>query len=82
MKYIRCGKPGCRCQSPFFRHGPYFYFQYKENGKLKQKYLPKNKDLSHIRDLIETNQLLKKETIRLHKAQRALDDFRKKEGIK
>ena len=31
---MKCGKPNCPCQSdPNKRHGPYFEWTYKENGK-------------------------------------------------
>jgi hypothetical protein len=31
---MKCGKPKCPCQSdPSKRHGPYFEWTYKENGK-------------------------------------------------
>jgi hypothetical protein len=32
---VKCGKPDCnRC-----KHGPYYYAYWKENGKLKKKYV-------------------------------------------
>jgi hypothetical protein len=34
-EYIKCGNPNCyRCE-----HGPYYYGYWKENGKLKKKYI-------------------------------------------
>jgi hypothetical protein len=34
-EYVKCGKPYCyRC-----KHGPYYYGYWKENGKLKKKYI-------------------------------------------
>jgi hypothetical protein len=34
-EYVKCGKPDCnRC-----KHGPYYYGYWKENGKLKKKYI-------------------------------------------
>jgi hypothetical protein len=36
-EYVKCGKPICyRC-----KHGPYYYGYWKENGKLKRKYIGK-----------------------------------------
>ena len=36
-EYVRCGNPYCnRC-----KHGPYYYTYWKENGKLKKKYIGK-----------------------------------------
>ena len=42
-EYVKCGNPVCyRCQ-----HGPYYYAYWKDNGKLKKKYIgkydPRNK---------------------------------------
>jgi len=38
MEYVRCGKSGCRgCP-----HGPYYYAYWRENGKLRKRYLGKN----------------------------------------
>jgi hypothetical protein len=34
-EYTKCGNPHCyRC-----KHGPYYYGYWKENGKLKKKYI-------------------------------------------
>jgi hypothetical protein len=34
-EYVKCGNPYCyRC-----KHGPYYYAYWKENGKLKKKYI-------------------------------------------
>jgi hypothetical protein len=34
-EHVKCGKPDCsRC-----KHGPYYYAYWKENGKLKKKYI-------------------------------------------
>jgi hypothetical protein len=36
-EHVKCGKPDCkRC-----KHGPYYYAYWKENGKLKKKYIGK-----------------------------------------
>ena len=36
-EYVKCGNPYCsRCE-----HGPYYYGYWKENGKLKKKYIGK-----------------------------------------
>lgn len=36
-EYIKCGNPNCsRCE-----HGPYYYGYWKENGKLKKRYIGK-----------------------------------------
>ncbi len=37
-EYVRCGKPGCRCQRGQ-RHGPYWYLRFRrlENGVWRQR---------------------------------------------
>ncbi len=37
LRKIKCGKPGCK-KCP---HGAYVYAQWKEKGKVKEKYLGK-----------------------------------------
>ncbi|MBV9851442.1 MAG: hypothetical protein JO250_17375 [Armatimonadetes bacterium] len=37
-QYVRCGKPGCRCQSGE-PHGPYWYLIRREGGRLVKTYL-------------------------------------------
>lgn len=41
----RCGKPNCRCASgnPEDLHGPYYYRYYRENGRLRKAYVPKDR---------------------------------------
>jgi hypothetical protein len=34
---VRCGKPGCRTCP----HGPYWYAYYREDGKLRSRYIGK-----------------------------------------
>jgi hypothetical protein len=36
----KCGKSHCRCQRPGQRkHGPYWYGYWRENGKLRSRYI-------------------------------------------
>lgn len=36
-RFNTCGKPGCRCASdPSARHGPYYIWSRRENGRLVQ----------------------------------------------
>lgn len=35
---VRCGKPGCKTCP----HGPYWYAYYREEGKLKSRYIGKD----------------------------------------
>lgn len=38
LEHVRCGKRGCtRCP-----HGPYWYAYWREDGKLKSRYIGKN----------------------------------------
>ena len=40
QQFRKCGKAGCKC-SVGALHGPYFFFFYRENGKLKKSYIRK-----------------------------------------
>ena len=37
-QWVKCGKPGCRCARGEL-HGPYFYLFWRENGRLRKKYV-------------------------------------------
>ena len=42
--YLLCGKPGCACaDNDAARHGPYYLWNRKVNGKLTSKSIPKDK---------------------------------------
>lgn len=43
QQFVRCGRPGCRCASgaPETLHGPYFYWFWREHGRLRKEYVPK-----------------------------------------
>lgn len=38
-QFIRCGKPGCRCQTGE-RHGPYYYRVWREGNRVRKVYVP------------------------------------------
>jgi hypothetical protein len=40
QQFRKCGKAGCKCSAGAL-HGPYFFFFYRENGKLKKSYIRK-----------------------------------------
>jgi len=40
QQFRKCGKAGCKCNAGAL-HGPYFFFFYRENGKLKKSYIRK-----------------------------------------
>ena len=37
-QWVKCGKPGCKCARGEL-HGPYFYLFWRENGRLRKKYV-------------------------------------------
>jgi len=41
-QYVNCGKPGCRCQRGQ-KHGPLFYLYWKEQGRSRSLYVPREK---------------------------------------
>ena len=41
LKFIKCGKPNCRCATQDDLHGPYWYGYRKEKGRLKSWYIGK-----------------------------------------
>lgn len=41
-QYVICGKPGCRCQRGQ-KHGPLFYLYWKEQGRSRSLYVPREK---------------------------------------
>jgi hypothetical protein len=42
LEYVRCGKPGCRCERGQL-HGPYWYRYQRVGGRLKSTYLGKTR---------------------------------------
>ena len=41
-QYVRCGKRGCRCAGGSGTlHGPYLYRFWREEGRLKKRYVPR-----------------------------------------
>jgi hypothetical protein len=42
LEYIRCGKVGCKCDGEYGEfHGPYWYAYWREDNKLRSKYVGK-----------------------------------------
>lgn len=41
-QWLRCGRPGCRCAAGRL-HGPYFYRFWRESGRLRKQYVPKDR---------------------------------------
>jgi hypothetical protein len=58
-QYVKCGKPNCKCalgQS----HGPYFAAFWKENGRIRKRYI-RLADVEQMRELSEQPRLLLRE---------------------
>jgi hypothetical protein len=58
-QYVKCGKPNCKCalgQS----HGPYFAAFWKQNGRIRKRYI-KLADVEQMREFSEQPRLLLRE---------------------
>lgn len=45
LELVKCGKPACKCMGENAElHGPYWYAYWRENGKLKSRYIGKKLD--------------------------------------
>jgi hypothetical protein len=58
-QYVICGKSGCRCQRGQ-KHGPLFYLYWKEQGRSRSLYVPREK-VVEIRRQIHNYRRLQKE---------------------
>lgn len=53
VQYRRCGKPGCRCAAGGDElHGPYYCLFYRENGRLRKRYVRKD-EVEEVRAAVE-----------------------------
>ena len=41
-EWKRCGNPSCRCARGYL-HGPYWYRRWREDGKQRKQYLPRDR---------------------------------------
>ena len=48
-KLVRCSRPNCAACAAGYFHGPNAYYQYYEDGQLKEKYLGKKVREEYIR---------------------------------
>jgi hypothetical protein len=39
IRYIKCGKPGCKCTGGEEKHGPYYYISRTQKGKTRLEYV-------------------------------------------
>lgn len=63
--YSKCGKPNCICQkNPKGRHGPYWLWDRKVNGKLSSKMLP-SQMVSQIKSWIENRRRLEEALVEI-----------------
>jgi hypothetical protein len=60
QEFIRCGNPDCQNQ-----HGPYLYAYWKQDKKLKKKYVGKNFDDFRLRKLAKEIKLRPSQMIKL-----------------
>jgi len=58
-QYVICGKSGCRCQRGQ-KHGPLFYLYWKEQGRSRSLYVPREK-VVEIRRQIHNYRRVQKE---------------------
>lgn len=82
QKYIKCGKPECKCMQGY-RHGPYPHIQYYKDGILKTIYIRKKKSEEYqqklesnkrFRKIIKQLNKLYKQKIKLEKANQNPND--------
>jgi len=66
-QYVVCGKPGCRCQRGQ-KHGPLHYLYWKEQGRSRSLYVPRQKVAELCRQ-IQNYRGLQKELARLVRRQ-------------
>jgi len=66
-QYVLCGKPGCRCQRGE-KHGPLYYLYWREQGRSRSLYIPREK-VAELRRQIQNYRRLQKELARLVRRQ-------------
>jgi hypothetical protein len=59
---VVCGKPGCRCQRGQ-KHGPLYYLYWKEQGRSRSLYVPREK-VAELRSQIQSYRRFQKELAR------------------
>ena len=61
----RCGKPNCRCVRGY-RHGPFFYRHWRDRGRQKKTYVPREK-VAQVLGAIARRQALEREIAAIRK---------------
>jgi hypothetical protein len=73
-QYVTCGKPGCRC-SRGQKHGPLYYLYWKEKGRSRSLYVPREK-VDELRQQVQNYRRFQKELAEL--LQRQLRDWQQR----
>jgi len=80
MSYRRCGKTGCKCQqSDDNRHGPYYVWYRRENGKLTTQSIKKG-DIHLYREWIRNREKLEMIMKKIVEIGSHYPDFKKNEN--
>ncbi len=61
-QFVICGKPGCRCRGGR-KHGPLFYLYWKEQGRSRSLYVPRDQ-VGELRRRIQNYRRLQRELAR------------------
>ena len=72
-QYVVCGKAGCRCERGQ-KHGPLYYLYWKERGRSRSLYVPREK-VAEMRRQIQNYRSLQKELAR--RAQEGLREWQR-----
>jgi Family of unknown function (DUF6788) len=72
-QYVKCGKPNCKCVSGQL-HGPYFAAFWKENGRIRKRYI-RLADVEQMQELSEQPRQLRRELAEVDAMLRQLKAF-------
>lgn len=72
-QYVKCGKPNCKCALGQL-HGPYFAAFWKEDGRIRKRYIRLD-DVEQMRELSEQPRLLLQEIAEIDDELRQLKAF-------
>lgn len=70
-KYVKCGRPLCSCIEKDGRHGPYYYVQTKNKGKITLTYLSRKKSKDVV-PKYEENRRYKKLRAKINRLKREI----------
>jgi hypothetical protein len=69
-QYIRCGKPGCRCEMGQ-RHGPYYYRIWRDGDRVHKAYV-KRSELKSVQQACESYRLQRQQLRDAHQERERL----------